>query len=448
MTRHRLSGWGRTSPSVAEIVQPDSVDACATALASAGGRGAIARGLGRSYGDLAQNGGGLVLDMTALAAIRSFDRERGTIVVDGGCSLAAILPAITPAGWSLPVVPGTRFVTVGGAIACDVHGKNHHRDGSFGQHVSHMTLLGGDGRLHRLEPRDPAFAATVGGLGLTGVVVEATLTLVAIETAWLRVDSERTQDLDGTLQRLSESDSRYRYSVAWLDCTAGGGRRGRGILIQGDHAARDEAPGSARPLRGRPTVTAPPGLSFGRALRSPAMTALNDLHYRRARVGSGDIQGFAPFFFPLDAVGGWNAVYGRSGFLQYQFVVPSERADVVHGTLQALAAAGIRPTLAVLKRLGEASPAPLSFPSPGWTLALDIALPAPGAAAVLAELDRLVAGAGGRVYLAKDSRLAHGMLREMYPRLGEWRRIRDELDPGGRMQHDLGRRLRLLEDAA
>jgi decaprenylphospho-beta-D-ribofuranose 2-oxidase len=178
------------------------------------------------------------------------------------------------------------------------------------------------------------------------------------------------------------------------------------------------------------------------------MTALNDLHYRRARVGSGQIQGFAPFFFPLDALGGWNRVYGRSGFLQYQFVVPTDRTDVVREALRALAANGITPTLAVLKRFGEASPAPLSFPLRGWTLALDIALPAPGASPVLDDIDRLVADAGGRVYLAKDSRLAPGRVREMYPRLAEWRRIRDELDPAGRLQHDLGRRLRLLEDAA
>jgi decaprenylphospho-beta-D-ribofuranose 2-oxidase len=442
--RRSLSGWGRTAPSVADVARPTSVGAIAELLTAPAPRGVIARGLGRSYGDVAQNGGGMVVDLTGLDSILDFNTSAGTVTVAGGCSLAAIIELVAPVGWFLPVTPGTRFVTVGGAIACDVHGKNHHRDGSFGSHVAALTLLTASGDLRTLSPEETPreFWATVGGLGLTGFVVEATLKLLPAESTAIRVDTERTADLDATFEKLRATDQSYRYSVAWLDC-ATRGRLGRGIVIQGDHAAAGEADTPSALPSQHPRISAPGWLSLAPVLRSPLIGLLNDVNFRRARPGTGRIEAIEPFFYPLDALGDWNRVYGRGGFLQYQFAVPLDREDVVHSALGLLYDAGLRSTLAVLKRFGPESQAPLSFPFPGWTLALDIALPAPAAARTLSSLDDLVAEAGGRVYLAKDSRLRRELVEVMNPRLPEWQAVRRELDPDGLFQHDLGRRLGL-----
>ena len=442
--RRLLTGWGRTAPSAAEVIRPATTEALVSALSRRPARGVIARGLGRSYGDVAQNGGGTVLDMTGLDAIHAFDPDQGTITVAAGCSLAALLDRVVAAGWFLPVTPGTRFVTVGGAIACDVHGKNHHRDGSFGEHVTALTLLTASGDLLDLTPEGTPdeFWATVGGLGLTGIVISATIQLLRVDSSAIRVDTERTADLAETFAKLRASDDTYRYSVAWLDCAAAG-RLGRGIAIQGDHATRDEVD-SVPPVPGlKPRISSPRWLSLAPILRSPAISILNEVHFRRARTAAGQIEAIEPFFYPLDAVGDWNRMYGRGGFLQYQFVVPLDREDVVHAALELLHRERIRSTLAVLKRFGPGSRAPLSFPMLGWTLALDIALPAPRAARVLAAIDEHVAESGGRVYLAKDSRLRQELVDVMNPRLPEWNTVRRRLDPDGVFQQDLARRLGL-----
>lgn len=446
--RRSLTGWGRTSPSSASVVAARDAQEVVRAVRTAGARGVIARGLGRSYGDVAQNGGGLVLDMTGLNRILRLDDERGRVTVEAGCSFAELIDACLPRGWFVPVTPGTSHVTVGGAIAADVHGKNHHRDGSIGRHIVEIVLVDPSGEARRLGPESEPelFWATVGGLGLTGVIVEATLDLIPVETSVMRVDLERTNDLDETFERLSATDRLYRYSVSWIDCS----RRGRSILIQGDHARTSDANGrrhEAPRLAGGTARRVPPGISLGPLLRSRAVAAFNEVHFRRARDVDGGLEALAPFFFPLDAVSDWNRLYGRGGFLQYQFVVPFEREDVVRTAISTLAAAGASQTLAVLKRLGTAD-GMLSFPMPGWTLAVDVALPVRGLGRVLDELDDLVAGAGGRVYLAKDSRLRPERLERMYPRLAEWRRVQAAIDPDGRMQCDLARRLRLTERSA
>ncbi len=444
--RRALTGWGRTAPSVADVLRPATVEALATVLTPTTPRGVIARGLGRSYGDVAQNGGGTVIDMTGIDEILDFDPREGTVTAAGGCSLASIIERVAPQGWFLPVTPGTRFVTVGGAIACDIHGKNHHCDGSFGDHVTALTLLTASGDLVELSPNGTPkeFWATVGGLGLTGIVVAATITLLPISSTAIRVDTERTPGLRETFDMLRPSDEEHRYSVAWIDA-ASRSRLGRGIVMQGDHASADEVGRSPAVPSLTPKLTAPSWLSFAPVLRSPAVGLLNEVHFRRARTGVGQIEAIEPFFYPLDALGDWNRVYGRVGFLQYQFAVPLDREDVVHEALALLHDAGLRSTLAVLKRFGAQSQAPLSFPFPGWTLALDIALPAPGAVRTLAMLDERVAEAGGRVYLAKDSRLRRELVEVMNPRLSEWQAVRRRLDPDGLFQNDLARRLGLTE---
>jgi decaprenylphospho-beta-D-ribofuranose 2-oxidase len=449
----RLTGWGRAPASVCRVLPVRSPEEAAEALAGAPARGAIARGLGRSYGALAQNGGGLVLETTGLDAIREFDREAGVVTVEAGCSLARLLDEIVPAGWFLPVTPGTRHVTVGGALACDVHGKNHHRDGSFGRHVLSLLLLAPEGELLRLDPAGAPeeFRATVGGLGLTGIVLEATLQLLPVETATMRVDVERAADLEDAFARLESGDDGYRYSVAWVDCRSRGARFGRSLLMRGDHARLDELPERERPAalrRGADrAVPVPRRASAGPLLRSRLGVGFNELYFRRGRERTGLLQPLDPFFYPLDALRDWNRLYGRAGFLQYQFVVPFGHEDAVVEILRLVRAAGPGPTLVVMKRFGEAS-GPLSFPLPGWTLALDLALPAPELARALDRADELVAGTGGRVYLAKDARLRPERLAEMYPELDAWRETQARLDPRGRMQGDLARRLGLARRRA
>ncbi len=449
--RRALTGWGRTAPSVAEVVEIASIAAAMRALQEAPARGTIARGLGRSYGDVAQNAGGRVLDLTGMRRVLSFDPGSGIVTAEAGCSLDELLRTCLPAGWFLPVTPGTRFVTVGGAIACDVHGKNHHRDGSIGRHVRSLRLLTPDGTIHELDPEGtPAeLAATFGGLGLTGVVLEATLQLLPVETSAMLVDVERAPDLDAALARLESTDHLYRYSVAWLDCAGRGRRFGRSLLMRGNHAALADLPPRSRAAAleppSRPRVGVPPWGSLAYAFRRPVAAAFNELYYRRGRPATRRLEDAGPFFYPLDGILDWNRLYGGGGFLQYQFVVPFGREDVLRSVLELVRNTRRPPLLVVLKRFG-AEAGPLSFPLPGWTVALDFPLPAPGLAELLDRADELVAGCGGRVYLAKDARLRRELLHAMYPRLAEWRAVRDRLDPERRLTCDLARRLGLVED--
>jgi decaprenylphospho-beta-D-ribofuranose 2-oxidase len=430
-----LTGWGRTAPTAASVAGLD-------ALSSPGPRGVVARGLGRAYGDAAQNAGGSVIDMTPRH--RLLRLEDGIVTVEAGMSLGALIDFALPNGWFLPVSPGTQHVTVGGAIASDVHGKNHHRDGSFSSHVLSLTLETPSGTV-TLEPGSEGFQATAGGMGLTGVITEATVRLLRVESAYVLEDIERCADLDDCMARMSERDDEYRYSVAWIDCLASGRRLGRSVLMRGDHAPADALPAGTEPLRRRAglRVPAPPWAPNG-LLRRSSVAAFNELYFRRARACErGRVVGLDPFFYPLDAVPGWNRMYGSRGFLQYQFVVPFGREDALREALERLSGAGVASFLAVLKRFGPGS-GMISFPMPGWTLALDMPAGDPSLAALLDGLDSLVASAGGRVYLSKDSRLRPELLAEMYPELPRWRDAVRALDPDGVMQSDLARRLGLL----
>jgi decaprenylphospho-beta-D-ribofuranose 2-oxidase len=431
-----LSGWGRTNPVTAQVVQPSSVEQLQELIRGAPPRSLIARGLGRSYGDAAQLKDGTVIELPAFDRIE-LDAANGVVTAGAGVSLDQILRVIVPAGFFLPVTPGTRNVTVGGAIAADVHGKNHHVDGSFGNHVQRLLLVDGTGTLRELTPSgrgsfDEAefFWATVGGMGLTGVIVEATFSLIPITSSLISVDTTRYRDLESLMAAMVEADSRYRYSVAWVDSLD---PRGRGVLTCGDHAPAEVLPPNlqADPLHYDPKAlaSAPPFLPGG-LLNKLTVRAFNEAWYRKApkhRVG--ELQAIAPFFHPLDGVQDWNRIYGPAGFLQYQFAVPNEAAHLVPRTLEALRKVGAPSFLTVLKRFGPSNPAPLSFPIPGWTLAADVPAAVPGLLEVLDQLDGEVAGAGGRIYLAKDSRQSAGMVRVSYSQLADWQINGGKLDP-------------------
>ena len=440
-----LSGWGRTAPTRAELVRPESAEAVAAALAD--GRPAIARGLGRAYGDAAQNAGGLVIDATGLDRVHAFDAEQGVIDAGAGLGLEALLSLALPRGWFVPVTPGTRHVTLGGALAADVHGKNHHVDGAFSRHVESFQLALPGGELREVGPEDELFAATAGGMGLTGVVTRMRLRLSPVASAHMRVTTTRAGDLDALMASMRERDAGFRYSVAWIDCLKRGAAMGRGVLLRAEHATADELPPKLRrdPLAQRPPrELGVPDLVPSGLLNAVVARAFNAAYFRRApareHVG---LEAIGPYFHPLDAVAAWNRLYGPRGFVQYQAVVPDAAGEAVRALLERVSGAGTSSFLAVLKRFGEGT-GMLSFPIAGWTLALDVPVGASDLARRLDELDDIVAAAGGRVYLAKDARVRPELLGAMYPDLERWRAVQRSADPEGLMRSDLARRLGLV----
>ncbi|MCH0570693.1 FAD-binding oxidoreductase [Streptomyces sp. MUM 136J] len=444
-----VTGWGRTAPTAARLIRPRSYEEAVTAVRQCGVRGGIARGLGRAYGDAAQNAGGAVLDMTGLDRIHAIDADDGAVLCDAGVSLHRLMEVLLPLGWFVPVTPGTRQVTVGGAVGADVHGRNHHVSGSFSRHVLSFELLTADGGVHNVTRDTPLFNATCGGMGLTGVILTVTLRLQPVQTALMSVDTERAADLDDLMARMTATDHRYRYSVAWIDLLARGAALGRAVLTRGDHAALDALPEGTHarrhPLAFRISrLPAPPPVLPDGLLTRRAVSWFNELWYRKApRARTGELQRISTYFHPLDGVPHWNRVYGRGGLVPYQFVVGDGREDALRRIVGRIAQRRFPSFPAVLKRFGQGDPGWLSFPVPGWTLALDVPAGLPGLGTFLDELDEEVASAGGRVYLARDSRLRPDLLAAMYPRLDDFRQLRAQLDPRGVFVSDLARRLAL-----
>lgn len=435
-----LVGWGGRTPGIAAVRTPRSEEDVARELAS--GEAMIARGLGRSYGDAAQLSGGVVLMNRGLSHIGPI--VGGVVSVGAGTSIDELLSRTLPQGWCVPVTPGTRQVTIGGAVAADVHGKNHHVDGSFARCVRSMRLVTPEGTFHVSPSDEPElFWATMGAMGLTGVVTSVELSLTSVETNRMVVDADRFGDLGSVMTEMRLHDTSYRYSVAWVDCMTAGASAGRSILTRARHATavdvedpRLDPPGPARlsiPFR------APSGL-----LNTWSVRAFNELWYRAASREAGALVPIGSFFHPLDGVRDWNRLYGKRGFVQYQFCVPEESADAVVEAIEMLSRSKVASFLAVLKRFGPANPAPLSFPLAGWTLALDLPVGSPKLPVLLDELDRIVVGASGRVYLAKDSRLRPEYIPLMYPRIEEFLRVKSRVDPHNQLTSDLSRRLGLV----
>jgi decaprenylphospho-beta-D-ribofuranose 2-oxidase len=432
-----LRGWGRAQPAAARVLKPDSIPALRAALERYSKSGAIARGMGRSYGDAAQLSGGIVIDTTALKDFE-LDPERGTVTAQAGVTLGELLAALVPRGWVVPVLPGTQHVTVAGAIASDIHGKNHGTAGTFGTYVRALGLMTAAGEVLEREPDtdDGLLAATIGGMGLTGVILWARIALRPLSGALLSVDTDRARDLDHALELLSAPGGPHR--VAWLDLL--GSPRGRGIVTRADHKEAKRTEDAT--VRARATV---PRRWPGALLNAATVRAYNELRYRSAPSRErGKPEPLGVHMFPLDVLDAWPRLYGRHGFVQYQLVVPPARTDVLATSIERLRQAHVPCYLAVLKDFGPANGMPLSFPLEGWTLALDLPRAAPGLERVLSGLDELVAEAGGRVYLSKDARMRPDALTAMYPRLREWQDVRDRFDPERVWRSDLATRTGLI----
>ena len=462
LTTQSLYGWGRTAPSTAQVLSTADVDTIAQAVKQVADenselpehkrRGVIARGMGRSYGDPAQNGGGLVVDMTPLNRIHSIDPDTGIVDVDGGVTLDQLMKAALPYGLWVPVLPGTRQVTIGGAIGPDIHGKNHHSAGSFGDHVLSMELLVADGRVLHLEPTGETaelFWATVGGMGLTGIILRARIQMTFTETAYFIADTDRTDTLDETIALHSDgSEVNYTYSSAWFDAISAPPKTGRSTISRGSLATLDQlkelAPKLAKdPLKfNAPQLMAVPDIFPSWTMNKLSLMAIGEAYYFMGKPARNQVQNLTQFYQPLDLIGEWNRGYGKAGFLQYQFVVPTDAVEPFKDIIYDIQASGHYTALNVFKLFGEGNQAPLSYPMKGWNVCVDFPI-RPGLNEFLDRLDDQVMQFGGRLYLAKESRTSAEKFHKMYPGLPGWLKTRREIDPTGVFASDMSRRLEL-----
>ncbi len=443
-----LSGWGRFPVETCRVFRPEKRAGLAAILASGGEPSYIARGLGRSYGDAALNKDGGVISFERLNRLIAFDPETDVLECEAGVTFAEILDCFLPRGYFLPVTPGTKFVTLGGAIAHDVHGKNHHRAGTISNFVLDFRLQTpqGDVITCSREQNPDVFWATVGGAGLTGLLLTARLRLQRVETAYVLVDFLKVNHFEDAIAAMAESDHLYEFSVAWIDCLARGKALGRSVLMRANPAKRSDLPSnSGDPLRLRRRsghslpFDFPPGF-----LNSFTVGAFNNLFYRLHRTISGRLADIDSFFYPLDSIRNWNRMYGRRGFVQYQLVFPLETSRTgLAEVLERVSASGRGSFLGVLKRFGSANAGLLSFPFPGYTLALDLPV-SDGLVPFLSGLDEVVLRHGGRLYLAKDAVTAADSFAAMYPRLDEFRAVKARLDPKNRLSSSQARRVGIV----
>ena len=417
-----LSSWGRVLRASHQAGRPAQLGELPAYLRQAAGlkNGVLGIGLGRSYGDSGLNPEGGAIVTTALDRLIAFDPATGLIRAEAGISLLKLLEFLVPRGFFLPVTPGTRFVTLGGAIANDVHGKNHHGAGTFGAWVRGIGLLRGDGALRELRPGETLFEASIGGLGLTGLIAWAEFQAIPIQSRLMETETIPFSTLDEFFDLSGESEADFPYGVAWIDCMAA---QGRGLFTRARHA----------PTGGLQTKPFSPKLNLpmpapGFLLNRLSITAFNDLYFRRgARQTGKRLCDFGPFFYPLDAIGHANLLYGKKGFYQYQSVIPPAGARAATAAmLRKISSAGQGSFLAVLKNFGRVgSPGMLSFPQEGTSLALDFPNLGQATLNLLAQLDDIVREAGGRLYPAKDGRMSAAMFRAGYPRLAEFSAYRD-----------------------
>ena len=428
-----VSGWGGNFNSLAtRAVVATVAEAAELVSMGASNRGLLPVGMHRSYGDSALNSGGTLIDLRELNQI-AIDVDTGIATVGAGVTITELERAALAHSFFPPVVPGTGNITMGGAIAADIHGKSHHKTGSFSQSVLQMTLLLSSGKSVTYFPHDPEFWATVGGLGLTGIVVEIKVQLRQVRSNSVDVTEHRVANLEAMLELLRKSDHDYEHTVAWIDLS--GDYRGRGVVSLGNYGSK-----SMKDKAGSERLSVPDfaGVNF---INPITVKAFNELWFRKPLKN-----GAAPltkYMHPLDGISNWNRVYGASGFLQYQFVIGEGREDIFERLFAGLRGLNASSFLGVLKKFGPAAPSPLSFPRPGWTLTLDYSVNVSGLERLLQEFDQELVRAGGRVYLIKDSRLSPALLPAMYPQLEQWREIQRRMDPHHLWQSDQSRRLQL-----
>lgn len=414
--------WGRLHPPAGRVVQVGSGDDFAL---DDTGSGFLPWGNGRSYGDVCLCSEGTLLDMRPRRRILAFDEDRGILKAEAGVLLDEILEVVVPAGWFLPVSPGTRFVTLGGAIANDVHGKNHHVAGTFGRHVRQLELARSDGSRRVCGPdlEAESFGATIGGLGLTGVILWAEISLTPMPTRYIAVETTRFRDLSEFFELSEQTNDSHEYTVAWVDCLARGAATGRGWMMAGNHSTEEPA----RRTRSPRTVDFfwQPPFSL---VSGPSLRVFNELYYRRP-VESPALVDYEPFFYPLDRILNWNRMYGPKGFYQFQCVVPpSEGPRVIHELLDLVARHRQGSFLAVLKQFGDLpSPGLLSFPRPGPTLSLDFPNRGEKTLRLLKSLEAVAMEAGGALYPAKDAVMSPETFERSYPR---WKELEAFRDPG------------------
>ena len=443
-------GWGRYPRVRAFCARPERRREVTDAVADRRGSPVLGFGLGRSYGDAALIEGGRVVLTERLDRMLGFDPKTGWLRCESGVSIKTLIDTFVPRGFFPPVVPGTQFVTVGGALANDIHGKNHHVDGTFGDHVRRVELLTGRGDVVvcDAETEPDLFWATVGGLGLTGLILSLEVKLQAIDGPLIEMDSIRIENLDHFFEVNAESNN-FTHTVSWIDCVTSGEAVGRGIYMRGRHAGGQVRTSGS--LLGRLADKVSHLLDVpvdgpGWLMNPVTMRAFNTAYFHKHPKGKRSaVTALEPFFFPLDFVRNWNRVYGQRGMLQYQLVVPHDPEHAaIREVLDAVTKAGMASFLSVIKTFGDRAHGGLSFPMPGVTLALDFPNTGAPLLALLDRLDEIVAHAGGRVYLGKDARLSRRSFEMMYLDAPAWKDTRDRWDPKGVFQSELGRRLGLV----
>lgn len=447
MLQQKVSGWGRFPQTWSPVLQPLDISEVQAFLRNRREK-ATPIGLRRSYADAALPHESVGIDLTRLRKIIHFDRHAGLISVEAGLSIGDLLRFIVPKGFFIPVTPGTRFVTLGGAVAHDVHGKNHQVSGSISRFVSALTLMRSDGEELRLTPGMPLFAATVAGLGLTGIITVVELQLLPIETAYIVQKRIKAPSLQSLMMAFEGDAASWPFSVAWVDCLAKGAALGRGHLILGRPALLDELPTSLRanPLRVHEDSPWKMPLDAPSVLLHPQpMRWFNKafFHHQLSSIKEAVVH-YHPFFYPLDTINGWNKLYGKRGFVQFQCVIPYQEAYFVLKKLISMGAESGRPSfLSVLKKMGTEDLGLLSFGTPGWTLTMDFPM-GTETPRLMTKLEKVVSEAGGRLYLSKDAFLTAEMFRKMYPKTFEWQQIKANADPENRFTSELASRLALI----
>jgi decaprenylphospho-beta-D-ribofuranose 2-oxidase len=433
-TKSKMGGWGAYPIEELELVSPPNLDIFRTHIEKS--VSIIARGMGRSYGDSALSS--IVAQTRYLDHFLAFDSEGGIIKAEAGLSLRAILNVVVNNGWFLPVTPGTSLVTLGGAIASDVHGKNHHIVGTFSEHVISMTMLLGTGEIVTTSPEilPDLFHATCGGMGLTGVILDATIKLIPISSNSISQTTIKSKSLEHTYHAFEDS-ANANYSVAWIDCLKSGKSLGRSVLLLGDHSETGNLDFSVKRRISVP-IELPSFL-----LNKASISALNAMYYSKAIDNQSKQVSLSSFFYPLDAIEGWNKLYGRSGFLQYQFVLPNEIGiEAMRGVLKQIVRSGSGSFLAVLKRFGPANKNLLSFPMDGYTLALDFKATSSNLT-LIHKLDEIIVGTGGRVYLTKDAVMKESTFKATYPKWQEFELVREKYGAIGKFASSQSKRLGL-----